>query len=372
MPVSRALLPSLMFSGLTLFLTACSRPDIDTSELIRPVRVVELSASATSSIESFAGQIQPRFDSSLSFQVGGKLIARSAEVGQRVKKGQVLAKIDPQDLRLAVQAAQAQLDAANLEFVQVQTDLERFKKLRAENFISQAELDRRQLALDAASSRLKQARAQFNVQSNQNQYGELRAPNDGVIARVFAEVGQVVAPGQAVVQWANENAVEVGIAVPESKVAELKPGQKARVELWSGEKALVAKIREISPLADPVTRAFEVHLDVDDPNRVARFGMSATVVFEHALQDQSFKLPITALVAEHTGAYVWVFDEANGVVNKRKVEPHDVSESAFLVKSGLKNGELIVTAGTHVLTEGQKVRRFIETKDLAPSAAKAQ
>jgi len=365
MSKSRMYMPVVWATLGSLLLAACSRGEIDTSEVIRPVRVMELQSSGSTFEESFPGQIEPRYQASLSFQVGGKLVSRLVDVGDRVKKGQVLAKLDPKDLGLALQAAQAQYDAAATEHAQLKTDLDRAKTLKQQNFISQAEFDRRQLALDAASSRLSQARAQLSTQSNQRQYGDLRAPNDGVISAVYAEAGQVMAPGQAVVQYANENEVQVSMAVPESRVADIQLGQTASVLLWSGKESLNAKVREVSPVADPVTRTFAVLLDVTDPGKSARFGMSATVQFSKAAQSNAFKLPISALVAEHTGAFVWVFDETQGVVNKRVVQPHDVSESDFLVKDGLKNGELIVTAGTHVLNEGQKVRRFIETSDLA-------
>lgn len=365
MSKSRLLMPVVWAALGSLLLVACSRPEVDTTEVIRPVRVIEIQSSGSTFEESFSGQIEPRFQANLSFQVGGKLVNRLVDVGDRVKKGQVLAKLDPQDLGLALQAAQAQFDAAATEHAQLKTDLDRAKTLKQQNFISQAELDRRQLAFDAAASRLSQARAQLSTQSNQRQYGDLRAPNDGVVAAVYAEAGQVMAPGQAVLQWANESEVQVRMAVPESRVTDIKLGQEASVLLWSGKETLQAKVREVSPLADPVTRTFSVLLDVIDPGKATRFGMSATIQFSKAAQSNVFKLPIQALVAEHTGAFVWVFDEAQGLVNKRSVTPYDVSESDFLVKDGLKNGELIVTAGTHVLNEGQKVRRFIETSDLA-------
>lgn len=365
MSKSRLLMPVVWAALGSLLLVSCSRPEIDTSEIIRPVRVIELQSSGSTFQESFPGKIEPRFQADLSFQVGGKLINRLVDVGDRVEKGQVLAKLDPQDLGLALQAAQAQFDAAATEQAQLKTDLARAKTLKQQNFISQAELDRRQLALDAATSRLSQARAQLNVQSNQRQYGDLRAPGNGVISMVYAQAGQVVPAGQPVVQWANENEVQVSMAVPESRVADLKVGQDANVLLWSGKNALEAKVREISPVANPLTRTFDVLLDVNDSQKLSRFGMSATVQFSKAAQPNAFKLPISALVAEQTGAFVWIFDETQGVVSKRVVQPYAVSESDFLVKEGLNNGELIVTAGTHVLNDGQKVRRFIETSDLA-------
>ena len=350
---------------MVLVLGACSRPEVDTTELIRPVRVMELQTAGSTFEESFSAQVQPRFHADLSFQVGGRLVERTANVGDRVKKNDILAKLDPSDLQQALQAAQAQLDAARAEQRQAQTDLDRAKTLRAQNFVSQAELDRRQLALDAANSRLSQANAEFRLQSNQAQYGQLRAPNDGVVSAVYLEAGQVVGAGQPVLQWANEGAVQVQIAVPESRVSDMKPGQQATVELWSVKGQLQAKVREVSPVADPLTRTYPVYLDIEDPKQLSRFGMSATVNFSKPTDSEAFKLPITALVAERTGVFVWVFDEANGVVNKRVIQPFEVSESRFLVKDGLSNGELVVTAGTHVLNEGQRVRRFIEPGDLA-------
>ncbi|HEX4879421.1 MAG TPA: efflux RND transporter periplasmic adaptor subunit [Limnobacter sp.] len=349
-----------------LILAACSRPGIDTSELVRPVRVMALTPGEESRLESFPAQLEPRFQARLSFQVGGKLIERAVEVGDRVTKGQALARIDPQDLALGLRAAQAQLDAASAELAQAKTDLERAQALKGQNFVSQAEVDRRQLAFDAANSRLTQAQSQLNVQRNQSGYATLRAPEDGVISAVYLDAGQVLAPGQAVLAWAKESAVQAVFSVPEGRVKDIQPGMKGMLELWSGGKPIEAHVREVSPVADPLTRTYSVHMDLRAPGPEARFGMSATVHFTQAGDESSFALPISALVASHTGAYVWVFDEQQGVVNKRVVQPHNVSESAFLVKEGLRAGELVVTAGTHVLNEGQKVRRFIEPGSMTP------
>ncbi|MDH4394968.1 MAG: efflux RND transporter periplasmic adaptor subunit [Limnobacter sp.] len=362
-------LVALVFAGLLISgLSACSRKAPDTSEIIRPVRVMELQSAAAAVQESYPAQIEPRYSSPLSFLVGGKLLERKVELGQRVTKNQVIARIDPQDLQLGLKAAQAQLDAAKADQSQAKTDLDRSKTLKDQGFVSQAELDRRQLALDAAASRLNQATAQFNVQSNQARYGTLLAPNDGVIAQVFVEAGQNVSPGQPVVQWADPKAVQARIAVPEGRVAAYKVGRAAQARLWAGQDALDATVREVSPVADPLTRAYPVLLDIKDPKAEARFGMSATVLFSREVSQSAFKLPIASLVASTQGAYVWVFDEKQGIVNKREVKPFDISESDFLVKEGLKEGELIVTAGTHVLNDGQKAKRFIEPKDIEKAA----
>lgn len=345
-------------------LSACSRPELDTSEVIRPVRVMEIQSAAASTEESYPAQVEARFNSALSFQVGGQLSKRDVDVGQEVKKGQVLAQLDPKDLKLALRSAQAQLNAAETEYKQTQTDLARAQELKDKGFVSQAQLDRQQLAFDAAQSRLAQARANYRVQANQNRYGSLLAPNDGVITAIYAEVGQVMSPGQPVVQWADQTAVQVKLAVPETRVSFFQEGMMARVKLWSKTEYLPAKVREVSPVADPITRTYQILLDLDAEQQDVRFGMSATVYFDKELSHQKPRVPVSAVVADGLGAFVWVFDESQGVVNKRRIAASEVVKEGVLIDKGLVDGDLVVTAGTHVLNEGQKVKRFIEAEDI--------
>ncbi|WP_288107733.1 efflux RND transporter periplasmic adaptor subunit [Limnobacter sp.] len=350
---------------LALLLGACSRGQPDTTEIIRPVRVMALKATGAVSDEVYPGQVEPRYEASLGFQVGGRLLRRVVELGQHVDKGQVLAQIDPRDLALAQSAAQAQFAAAQADFQQAVTDLKRANTLKMQNFVSQAQVDRAQLARDAAESRLAQARSQLNAQVNQSAYGSLRAPGKGYITKIYAEAGQVLAPAQPVVQWAGEHDIQVRIAVPETRVDQFSAGQVATVKLWAEGDPLTAKVREVSPVADPVTRAYPVYLDLPGVDqKSARFGMSANVIFQRAQSDSAFKLPGTALVADEKGAWAWVFDPESKTVHRRAVKPFGVTESSFLVKDGLKAGDLVVIAGTHVLNEGQKATRFIEPADV--------
>lgn len=325
---------------------------------------MEIQSAAASTEESYPAQVEARFNSALSFQVGGQLSKRDVDVGQEVKKGQVLAQLDPKDLKLALRSAQAQLNAAETEYKQTQTDLARAQELKDKGFVSQAQLDRQQLAFDAAQSRLAQARANYRVQANQNRYGSLLAPNDGVITAIYAEVGQVMSPGQPVVQWADQTAVQVKLAVPETRVSFFQEGMMARVKLWSKTEYLPAKVREVSPVADPITRTYQILLDLDAEQQDVRFGMSATVYFDKELSHQKPRVPVSAVVADGLGAFVWVFDESQGVVNKRRIAASEVVKEGVLIDKGLVDGDLVVTAGTHVLNEGQKVKRFIEAEDI--------
>jgi multidrug efflux pump subunit AcrA (membrane-fusion protein) len=180
-----------------LALTACSRPEAPL-EPIRSVKLLTVSAGALGLQSEYAGEVRARTESRLGFRVGGKLLQRPAEVGQRVVAGQLLAQLDPQDLALASQAAQAQVSAAQTQRDLAAADLKRFTDLKAQGFVSGAEIERRQANLQAAEATLKQAQAQGAVQGNQASYTRLLADAAGVVLAVDAEVGQVLASGATV------------------------------------------------------------------------------------------------------------------------------------------------------------------------------
>lgn len=354
----------LLLLGVISISSACSRTEIDTSQIVRPVRVMEIASKDAVAFTTYPAEVQARYEATLSFQVGGRLIERNAEVGQRVRAGEVLARVDPKDLDLALRAAQAQYQVANTEYEQAAIDLKRAKSLRAQEVISQAEMDKQQVYFEATASQLAQAKANLSAQRNQSQYSALTSPRDGIVTKVFAEVGQVLGPGQPVLHWADPKAVQVKFSVPESRISQYPVGRKASVSVWSDSERFEATIREVAPVADPLTRAYPVYLDIPNPPEKIRFGMSATVFFDHALGADRIQVPVSAVVADGLGAFVWVFDEAAGVVNRRDIEASEVSGEGVLIEKGLKAGDLVVTAGTHVLTEGIKVKRFIETGDI--------
>ena len=205
----------------TLFLAACSRP-APTEEPVRSVKLVTVSLGNMGSSAEFAGEVRARVESRLGFRVAGKLVRRQAEPGQRVRAGDVLAQLDPQDYQLAADAARAQVNAAATNRDLAAADFKRFKDLREQNFISSAELDRRETSLKAAQAQLEQAQAQLAGQGNQTAYTRLLADVSGVVTAVEAEVGQVVAAGTPVLRIAQDGARDVVFAVPEDKVAHLR------------------------------------------------------------------------------------------------------------------------------------------------------
>lgn len=240
--------------ALTLSLVAafagCSRPE-PVVEPVRAVRTTVVAADSAGGTLEYAGEVRPRVESRLGFRISGKITRRLVNVGEAVKKGQLLAELDPQDARLGQDAARAALAAAEVNLAQAQADFRRFTDLKDQGFISIAELERRETTLKAARAAHDQARAQSAVQGNQAAYAALRADADGVVTGVEAEQGMVVAAGAPVLRIAVDGPRDIVFSVPEDRLARLRaavarPGA-LRVRLWGARDTLPAAIREIRP-----------------------------------------------------------------------------------------------------------------------------
>jgi membrane fusion protein, multidrug efflux system len=255
-------------------LAACSPPPA-TEEPLRSVKVIQVGASTLGSPAEYAGEVKARIESRLGFRVGGKLVARHVELGQRVKAGQLLAEIDAQDYRLTVDAARAQINAAITNRDLAAADFKRYKELRDKEFISSAELERRETALKAAQAQVDQAQAQLSAQTNQVAYSKLVADKAGVVTGIDAEAGQVVSAGMPVLRLAQDGPRDVLFAVPEDKVSQLRLGQAVQVKPWGAEEAQAASIYEMAASADPVTRTFAVRAALSKPQ--IALGSTATV-----------------------------------------------------------------------------------------------
>jgi multidrug efflux system membrane fusion protein len=329
---------------------------------VRAVRTLVISETGGTLDREFSGDIRARTETRLSFRVPGKITARQVELGQSVRPGQTLAQLDATDLRLNQQAAQAGLAAAEATAVQAAADLKRFQDLRAQGFISAAELDRHQTNNKNAQAQLTQARAQAGVQGNQAAYGTLTAGAAGVITSVDAEPGQVVAAGQSVVTLAHDGPRDVVFSVPEDMGPTVRPlvgkGGALKVRRWGSEQWVPATIREMAAATDPTTRTFLVKADV---NRLdAALGQTATVALAvpSRLQGGGVHLPLNALVEQGGKSAVWILDPKTMTVSRQLVTTAEVNGNIVLVASGLRPGQEVVTAGVHVLTQGQKVRRL--------------
>lgn len=353
---------------LALALAGCSRSDAP-PEPIRAVKVMTIGASPMESRYEFSGEVRPRVESRLGFRVGGKITQRQVEVGQHVAAGTLLAQLDPQDFRLAADAARAQVAAATTNRDLAAADYQRYRQLREQNFISSAELQRRESALKAAQAQLQQAQAQLASQGNQAGYTKLVADVSGVVTAVEAEVGQVVAAGTPVVRIAADGPRDVVFSVPEDKVVNVRTGTEVKVRQWATNDMLAGRIREVAASADPVTRTYPVKVSLETAG--PPLGATVTVlplVLEHTGMPV-IKVPTSALRQEGQGSAVWVLDRASMTVRSQPVQIATADGNDAVVASGLQPGMVIVSAGVHVLSQGQKVTVWHEKTSALPTVA---
>jgi RND family efflux transporter MFP subunit len=347
-----------MTAAALALLAACGRAPETRPEEVRPVRVTKVGGAADAAARrvEYPGEVRPRYETRLAFRVGGKIVERHVEVGARVRAGQVLARLDPEDLQQAAASAHAQVASVEAERNLAAAELKRYTDLREKNFISQAEFDRRASAYTTADARLKAVRAQYRQAANQTAYATLASDTAGVITAFEAEAGQVVAAGQTVARLARPGEKEVAIAVPESQHGHLEQAGEFTVTLnaYPG-KAWKGRLRELSPVADPATRTYAARITVLGAGDDVELGMSARVAVAGGAAQAGTVLPIAALYARGDAPQVWIVN-ADNTVRLAPVTTRGVAGERVVVDSGLAPGDVVVTAGAQLLRPGQKVR----------------
>ena len=326
-------------------------------ETVRPVLVTH-PTSAADAQASFAGDIRAREESPLSFRVGGKIVERHVDVGDHVRRGELLATLDAADLQARARAARARLAAAEAELGRARADQARFAALAEDQLVSRSALDAQNAAATAAQGQVDAARAELEVAGNQSGYSELRATADGVIAARHVEAGEVVAAGQAVYTLAGDGTREVAFAVPEGRVDAIRPGQAVQVELWSDpERRWPGRVREIAPMADPASRTFAARAVVEAPAGALELGQSARVHVDTNGDREGLSVPLSALqrVGEDAVA-VFVVDPATSTLKLQPVQVGAYGNERVPVTGGLDRQAWLVAAGGHLLREGQKVQ----------------
>ncbi|MDR6606596.1 efflux RND transporter periplasmic adaptor subunit [Pseudomonas synxantha] len=349
----RYALPLALPATLAFLLSACGHEEAPQVS-VRPAMVVQPEPSAQS-MESYPGEVRARYEPDLAFRIGGKVSRRLVEEGQRVKADQPLAELDPQDVRLQLEATRAQVAAAEANLNLVRSERDRYKTLMERQMVSRSQYDNAENLYRSGEARLKQIKAEFNVSNNQASYAVLRAPQDGVVAKRLVEVGQVVAAGQTVFTLATDGEREVSISLPEQNFGRFKVGEPVSVELWTQpDQRFAGRIRELSPAADPKSRTFAARITFNTGNVPVELGQSARV-FVQAVDVVPLSVPLSALTAENGVTYVWVVS-ANNTLKRTPVRVGAFGEKTVPVLEGLNASDWVVAAGVHVLLEGQQVR----------------
>lgn len=344
-------------------LAGCAKKEVPPAEP-RPVRSILVAGGSQGEDTTYTGEIRSRYETDLSFQVGGKITNRAVDVGANVKKGDLLARIDPTDQSLGVDAARSAVAGARANLDRARSDEARFRDLLERGLTTRANFLAQQTAAKTAQSQLEQATADLRLNEQKLGYTTLRADQDGVVTRVMAEVGSVVSPGQRVMSVARPSELEAVFDVPDNRIDEIRGATDVQIALLSAPAALYpARVREVSPSADPVTRTYQVKTAIPNPPWNLRLGMTVAVTVPNkAGATSQVSLPATAMFQQGTKPAVWVV-KSDKTLELRPVGVDRYESDRVIVRNGLQQGDRVVTAGVHRLAAGDKVRLL---DDVAP------
>ena len=346
-------------------LSACGKKEAPPVAL-RPVVAMAAVADGHTVLSSLPATIEARYSTPLSFRVGGKIIERRVRLGDSVKPGEIVAKLDPADNAKSAASAAAQLSAAQHQLTYAEQQLTRDRAQAQENLIARAQLEQTENAYAAALAQRNQAQAQAALSADQLKYTTLVADRAGVITAEQADTGQNVSAGQAVYNLAWSGDIDVVADVPETTLGSLAVGQKASVKLAAlGGKQFAARVREVSPAADPQSRTYRVRMTLEAPTPDVRLGMTADVAFAQVaasevsgasgVSSQAFTLPSTALFHAGKLPAVWIV-KADGSLELRRVDVSRYGERTVTVSNGITPGDRVVWQGVHTVSAGEKVR----------------
>jgi RND family efflux transporter MFP subunit len=340
---------------LALFMLAsCNKPPA-APEQVRPVKTVHVGMEPGESYLSLPGEVRARHETPLAFRVGGKVTECKVNLGDAVRQGQILAKLEPTDYQLAAQSGAANIADARSALTLAEAELARYRNLRDKGFVSAALLDQKQAAADAARARMDAMQSLHAEQSRQLDYTSLSAQNDGVISAYDCNVGQVVSIGQPILHLAQAAGKEIAIHLPETELNDFRSAANFTVSLNAlPGKSYQGVLRELAAAADPATRTYAARITVKNADAAIHLGMSATVEVQPK-GDQVIRLPLAAVVSRDSHPSVWKVDGA-GNVHATAISIAGVEGNAVRIASGLNNGDIVVTAGANFLREGEKVK----------------
>ncbi|MFJ7885673.1 efflux RND transporter periplasmic adaptor subunit [Pseudomonas sp. NPDC096917] len=341
--------------GLSLLalLTACGK-EAPTEPLSPRVYVQQVSTREFAPPIQLSGDIQARVETQLSFRVGGKIIARKVDVGDHIQANQVLASLDPKDLKIQVQTAQASVYAQQAQVVQTRAAFIRQQKLLPKGYTSQSEYDAANAAQLSAQSAMAAAQAQLANAREQLSYSNLVAEAPGIITARQAEVGQVVQATMPIFTLARDGARDAVFNVYESLFIEPPKDPTVQVTLLSDPTIKVnGQIREITPTVAAQSGTLQIKVQLDTLPKGMDLGSIVTVNLTPAPRP-SIELPWSALTKDVSEPAVWVVDGQNNVRMQRVTVGRYLTGSV-IINDGLKDGEQVVVAGGQLLHPGMQV-----------------
>lgn len=337
-------------------LAACGRAEPPVAQAARPVRVIAVERQPAGETVSLTGQVEAETEVNLAFRVGGRMIARSVNVGDRVKAGQVLARLEPDPAENALRAARAELASAQSLSTKTGNDFNRQDQLLRGGWTTRVRYDQARHAMQAAQAQVDAARAQLASAEDNLSYTELVADASGHVTAVSAEPGEVVAAGRTIVQLAREGGRDAVFDVP-ARIIHGAPYNPVITVVLASDPGVRAsgRVREVAPQADPVTRTFRVRVGLDDPPAAMRLGSTVTgsMTQEGAA---AIAIPASALTRAENRPAVWIVDPKAETVSLHPIDIATYDLAQVIVAQGLEPGDVVVTAGVQALRPGEKVR----------------
>ncbi len=348
------------FATLAL-LSACQRTQEPIAPEIRPVRAIKIETRAAGETVALTGSIQAQTEINLSFRIDGRMLERLASVGDTIRPGQLIARLDSQNEESSVQAARAQLAATRAQLTEARNNFARFRDLVAENAVSRASFEQAESIMKSAESQVESAQTQVTLGENRLSYTRLVSDVAGVVTAQGAEAGEVVGAGRMIVQVAREGSRDAVFDVP-ARIKDSAPSNPEITVVLTSDPKVVATgtVREVAPRADPVTGTFRVRVRLNNPPSAMRLGATVTGRMKLA-SAAGIEIPPSAVIRADRQSAVWVVDPKTGAVATRNIEIRSSDPVRVEVASGLNPGDLVVTAGIQALRPGQKVR-LLETK----------
>ncbi|CAN1570819.1 AcrA Membrane-fusion protein [Rhabdaerophilaceae bacterium] len=341
---------------------AQSAPPKAAAPVERPVLVQKVILTTLAQPRVLVGTVRARIEADHGFRLAGKVATRQVQTGDRVKQGMVLATLDPTDLRLQRETAEAELAAARASERQAASEITRINELRQKGWSTDQSLDRQKAAVEEAIGRRKRAERNASLAANAQSYAELKAEADGIVIAVNVEPGQVVAAGQAVFRIAHDGDREAQVAVPEQEIDDIRLA-RATATLWTEPgRLLTAQLRELSPNADVLTRTFQARFTLSGLAPDTPLGMSVSLTVSPAEAQPVARIPLSAVLNEGAGPEVYIVDEQSRELQRRKVVVKAYESRDAIVSSGLKDGDVVVILGIHKLKPGQKVTTITDMR----------
>ena len=348
--------PQILWTALIVAtVTACDKPVPPTSQA-RPVRTVTVERPAEGETVSLTGHIRAKDQVNVAFRLDGRMIERPVNVGDVLKAGQVVAKLDPQIQQNGLNTAQANLASVEALLVQARLTLGRQQQLVKDGWTSRANFDEARQKFETIQAQVDAAQAQVRTAQEQLSYTVLTADAPGAVTAKGAEPGEVVHAGQMIVQLAGQGGRDAVFDVPEQHIRAGPRDPLVQIALTNDPTVrATGRVREVSPQADSATRTWQVKVGIIDPPQGMELGSTVTGRIKLAAPP-GVEVPASALTEADGNPAVWVVDPQSKTVSLRNVDVSRYDPATVVISQGLETGDLVVTAGVQVLRPGQKVR----------------